>query len=57
MYANCLFIAFYRTRTVYVVFQSHGFSDVPLVLIMDAWSFQGLDARQHKFRLSEVALL
>ena len=36
------FIAFDRTRTIYVVFQSCGFYHVSRVLIVDARSFQAL---------------
>ena len=36
------FIAFDRTHTLYVVFRSQGFYDVPRVLIADAGSFQAL---------------
>ena len=35
----CIVIAFDRTDTIYVVFQSRGFYNVPLVLIADARSF------------------
>ena len=37
-----IIVAFKRTRTIYVVFQSRGFYDVPWVLISDARSFQAL---------------
>jgi len=56
--------AFKRTHTIYVVFHSHGFYDVPRVFIVDARSFQALatildyvyrsDARQDEFILSQV---
>ena len=41
---NFYFFAFDRTHTIYVVFQSRGFYDVPRVLIADARSFQGFAA-------------
>jgi len=37
-------ITFERTHTIYVVFHSRGFFDVPRVLIADARSFQALAA-------------
>ena len=43
IYLNTLF-AFDRTHTIFVVFQSRGFYDVPWVLIADARSFQALAA-------------
>ena len=39
-----IIIALDRTHTIYVVFQSRGFYDVPRVLIGDAKSFQALAA-------------
>ena len=39
-----IFIVFDRTRTIYVVFHSRGFYDVPRVLIAGARLFQALAA-------------
>lgn len=38
----CLLIAFDRMQTIYIIFQSRGFNDVPWVLIADSSSFQAL---------------
>ena len=42
--ARIKLIAFDRTHTIYVVFQSRGFYDVPRVLIAGARSFQAFAA-------------
>lgn len=66
-----LIIAFYKTHTSHVVFQSHGFYDDQWVLIMDDRSFEALatdlhtlkaliswsDVIQDEFRLSQADLL